>query len=68
MKNASRCTQSELEAWDKRYLWIPSPMRITATRAAYHKSGEGSFLFDISGNRYLDVFHRLVNLTVTRRD
>jgi adenosylmethionine-8-amino-7-oxononanoate aminotransferase len=57
MKNGEQIHRhSELEAWDKRHLWHPftqmrdycdgSPLII--------ERGEGSFLFDIQGNRYLD--------------
>lgn len=72
MKNEERTfRQAELEAWDKRYLWHPftqmqdycneSPLII--------ERGEGPFLFDSNGNRYLDGVSSLwVNLHGHRRE
>ena len=72
MKNDEQMyRQSELEAWDKRYLWHPfTQMRDYCNESPIIiERGEGSFLFDISGNRYLDGVSSLwVNLHGHRRE
>lgn len=60
----------ELEAWDKRHLWHPfTQMRdYCAETPLIIERGEGPFLFDIHGTRYLDGVSSLwVNLHGHRR-
>ena len=60
----------ELETWDKRYLWHPfTQMKDYCDETPLIiERGEGSFLFDIHGNRYLDGVSSLwVNLHGHRR-
>jgi len=72
MKNAAQVyQQSELEGWDKRYLWHPfTQMRDYCNESPLIiERGEGSFLFDIHGSRYLDGVSSLwVNLHGHRRE
>ncbi len=63
--------QSELEEWDKRYLWHPfTQMRDYCNESPLIiERGEGSFLYDIHGNRYLDGVSSLwVNVHGHRRE
>ena len=56
MKNSESVPTAQLQAWDKQYVWHPftqmqdwladDPIVIVA--------GEGSWLIDSDGNRYLD--------------
>lgn len=72
MKNGAQSyRQSELEEWDKRYLWHPfTQMRDYCNESPLIiERGEDSFLFDIHGNRYLDGVSSLwVNLHGHRRE
>jgi adenosylmethionine-8-amino-7-oxononanoate aminotransferase len=72
MKNGDRkYQQSELEEWDKRYLWHPfTQMRDYCSQTPLIiERGEGSFLYDIDGNRYLDGVSSLwVNVHGHRRE
>jgi len=61
MKNGDRqYQQSELEEWDKRYLWHPfTQMRdYCAQTPLIIERGEGSFLYDIDGKRTWTAFLR----------
>ena len=56
---------AELEKWDKEYLWHPfTQMKdYREEEPLIIARGEGSFLYDIRGNRYLDGVSSLwVNL------
>jgi len=58
-------TSAELEEWDKEYLWHPfTQMKdYREEEPLIIARGEGSFLYDISGNKYLDGVSSLwVNL------
>lgn len=49
-------TPEQLELWDKQYIWHPfTQMRqYCREKPLIIERGEGSYLFDIEGNRYLD--------------
>jgi adenosylmethionine-8-amino-7-oxononanoate aminotransferase len=56
MEQRNTHNAAELESWDKQYLWHPfTQMRDYCNeKPLIIEKGEGSFLIDIYGNRYLD--------------
>lgn len=53
--------QQELENWDKAYIWHPfTQMKIyQQNKPLIIEKGQGSYLFDIEGNKYLDGYASL---------
>ncbi|NRD79848.1 adenosylmethionine--8-amino-7-oxononanoate transaminase [Bacillus sp. BRMEA1] len=53
--------QQELECWDKEYIWHPfTQMKIyQQKKPLIIEKGQGSYLFDIEGNKYLDGYASL---------
>ncbi len=52
----SNCGPSLLEQWDKQYVWHPftQMQQYLREKPLIIKQGEGSYLIDVEGNRYLD--------------
>ena len=70
MEQRNTHNAAELESWDKQYLWHPfTQMRDYCNeKPLIIEKGEGSFLIDIYGNRYLDGVSSLwLNLHGHRR-
>ena len=51
----------DLEKWDKEYVWHPFTQMKTyrESKPLIIERGEGSYLFDVEGNRYLDGYASL---------
>lgn len=63
VKEASRMTYryEQLEQWDKQYVWHPFTQMKTYVeeKPLIIERGEGSYLLDVEGNRYLDGYASL---------